>query len=107
MPRDNNGTSMVSLRQSRITNGSLTHLTSNQMEDQQISDVLLQTQDGGNSLDTKIPLSSMRKERSFKFKETSMLKTETLKSPTKELQSTSNGILFTLMNGKESQRKEN
>jgi hypothetical protein len=48
MPNHNNGTSMQSPRPSRITNGSHTHLTSNQMEDPQTSDVLLLTQDGGN-----------------------------------------------------------
>jgi hypothetical protein len=53
---DNNGSSMKSQRLSRITNGSLTHLTSKEMEHQLMSDVLLPTQDGGNSSDTKVPL---------------------------------------------------
>jgi hypothetical protein len=53
---DNNGSSMKSLRLSRITNGSLTHLTFKEMEHQLMSDVLLPTQDGGNFSDTKVPL---------------------------------------------------
>jgi hypothetical protein len=44
----NNGSSMESPRLSRITNGRITHLTFNQMEDPQTSDVLPLTQDGGN-----------------------------------------------------------
>jgi signal transduction histidine kinase len=48
---DNNGTSMESPRPSRITNGNLIHLTSNQMEDPQMSDVLQPIQDGGNYSD--------------------------------------------------------
>jgi len=53
MPRVNNGISMVFLRLSRITFGRLTHLISNQTEDQATLDVLLPTQDGGNSSGTK------------------------------------------------------
>jgi hypothetical protein len=48
MLRDNNGTSTVSPRPSRITNGSLTHLTFKAMEDHPTSDAQLPTQDGGN-----------------------------------------------------------
>jgi len=51
MPNHNNGTSMQSPRPSRITNGSHTHLTSNQMEDPQTSDVPQPIQDGGNYLE--------------------------------------------------------
>jgi hypothetical protein len=63
MLRPSNGTSMESLRPSRIITGSLIHLISNQMEDQPISDVPLPTQDGGNSSDTKDLSLSMKKER--------------------------------------------
>jgi hypothetical protein len=49
----NNGSSIKPPRLSRITNGNLTHLTSNQMEDPQMSDVLLPIQDGGNSGEVK------------------------------------------------------
>jgi len=48
------------------------------MEDLQTSDVQQLTQDGGNSSNTKMPLSPMRKERLWKFKEMLMLKTEIL-----------------------------
>jgi len=64
-----NGTLMKSPRLSRTTTGSHTHLISNQMVDLQTSDVLQPTQDGGNSSNTKMALSPMRKERSSKFKE--------------------------------------
>jgi hypothetical protein len=107
MLKHNNGSLMEFQRPSRTTTGNLTHLISNQMEDLQTSDVLQLTQDGGNSSDTKIPLSPMKKERFWKFKEILMQKTETSLLETKELQSTNNGTLFMLMNGKESQRKDN
>jgi hypothetical protein len=48
---------MRSQRPSRITTGSLTHLTSNQMVVQAISDVQLPTQDGGNSSNMKVAVS--------------------------------------------------
>jgi len=63
MLRVNNGISMVFQRPSRITSGRLTHLTSNQMEAHQTSDVLLPTQDGGNFSDTRVLLLPMREER--------------------------------------------
>ena len=107
MSNNNNGTLMKSPRPSRTTTGSLTHLTSKATEDLQISDVLQLTQDGGNSSNTKMPLSPMRKERLWKFKEMLMLKTETLLSTIKELQSTNNGTLFMQMNGKENQQRVN
>jgi hypothetical protein len=59
----NNGTSMESPRQSRTTNGSHTHSTSNQTEDQPISDAPLPTLDGGNSSDMKVDSLSTKKER--------------------------------------------
>jgi hypothetical protein len=46
--------------------------------DQATSDAQPLTQDGGNSSDTKILSSSMRKERSWMSKVQLMLKTETL-----------------------------
>jgi hypothetical protein len=49
----NNGSSMRFQRPSRTTTGSLTHLTSNQTEDQAISDALQPTLDGGRCSDTK------------------------------------------------------
>jgi hypothetical protein len=48
-----NGTSMVSLRPLRATCGSHTHLISNLTVDQQMSDALLPTQDGGKCGDLK------------------------------------------------------
>jgi hypothetical protein len=55
MLNHNSGTSMKSLRLSRITTGSLTHSTSKEMEHQQISDVPLLTQDGGNCGNLMVP----------------------------------------------------
>jgi hypothetical protein len=49
-----NGTLMVSPRPSRTTTGNLIHLTSKEMVAHPTSDVLLPTQDGGNSSDTKV-----------------------------------------------------
>jgi len=106
-PDNNNGSSMRSQRPSRTTTGSLTHLTSNPMEDQPISDVQLPTQDGGNFSDTKEPQLSMRKERSLKSKVELTTKTEILESTLKRMPFTNNGISSILMNGKVSQRKEN
>jgi hypothetical protein len=71
---DNNGSSMKSLRPSRITNGRIIHLTSKVTEDQLTSDVPQPTQDGGNYSDTKVPLLLMKEERFLKFKEMKMLK---------------------------------
>jgi hypothetical protein len=105
MSKLNNGTLTKSQRPSRTTTGSLTHLTFNQTEDQQISDVLQPTQDGGNSSNTKTPMSPMKKERSSKFKEMLMQKTETLWSTIKELQSINNGISSMQMNGRENQER--
>jgi len=106
-PDNNSGSSMRSQRPSRTTTGSLTHLISNPMEDQPISDVQLPTQDGGNFSDTKEPQLSMRKERSLKSKVELTTKTEILESTLKRMPFTNNGISSILMNGKVSQRKEN
>jgi hypothetical protein len=73
---------MVFPRLSRTTTGSHTHSISNPMEAQPISDVLLPTQDGGKSSDTKEDILSTKKERLSKFKirkKTLMLRTETSK----------------------------
>jgi hypothetical protein len=59
----NNGTSMRSQRPSRTTTGRATHSISNLMEDLQMLDALLLTQDGGNSSDIKVPQLSTREER--------------------------------------------
>ena len=104
---DNNGSSMKSQRLSRITNGSLTHLTSKEMEHQLTLDAPLPTQDGGNSLDTKIHLSPMKKERSLRSKEILMLNKEISLWVTKQLPSINNGTLSMLMNGRENQEREN
>jgi hypothetical protein len=97
----------MSPRPSRITTGNHTHLTSNPMEDQQTSDALLPTQDGGNYSDTKVLSLSMRKERFLMSAVMLIKKTETLKFTTRTVELTNNGILCTLMNGRVSQRKEN
>jgi hypothetical protein len=107
MSKLNNGTLTKSQRPSRTTTGSLTHLTSKAMEDHLTSDVLQPTQDGGNSSNTKTPMSPMKKERSSKFKEMLMQKTETLWSTIKELQSINNGISSMQMNGRENQERVN
>jgi len=104
---DNNGSSMKSQRLSRITNGRITHLTSKEMEHQLTLDAPLPTQDGGNSLDTKINLSPMKKERSLRFKEILMLNKEISLWVTKQLLSINNGTLSMLMNGRENQEREN
>jgi len=49
-----NGTSMKSQRPSRTTTGDLTHLISQETEDQPMLDAPLPTQDGGKSSDTKV-----------------------------------------------------
>jgi len=72
-----------------------------------ISDVLLLTQDGGNYSDTKELLLSTREERYSKSKVASIQRTETLESINRTIRSINNGILFTLMNGKESQPRDN
>jgi len=106
-PDNNNGSSMRSQRPSRTTTGSLTHLTSNPMEDQPTSDVQVPTQDGGNFSDTKEPQLSMREERSLRSKVELTTKTETLESTLKRMPSTNNGISSMLMNGRESQQRDN
>jgi hypothetical protein len=102
----NNGTSMRSQRPSRTTTGRAIHLISNPMVDQPMSDAQLPTQDGGKCSDTKVPQSSMREERSWKFKETSIKRTETLVSTSNKMDFGNNGTLFMLMNGKENQERE-
>jgi hypothetical protein len=102
-----NGTSMKFLRPSKTTTGSLTHWTFKATEAQQISDVPLPIQDGGNYLNTKMLSLLMREVRLFMSKVTSMLKTETLKQGQKMERSTNNGTSSTLMNGRENQEKEN
>jgi len=104
---DNNGTSTEYPRPLRITNGSLTHLISKVMVDPQIWDAQLPTQDGGNYSDTKMQVSSTKKERFLISKDQSMPKTETSLSMVNTERSTNNGTSFTLMNGKVIQRKEN
>jgi hypothetical protein len=83
---------MVSPRPSRTTTGNLIHLTSKEMVAHPTSDVLLPTQDGGNSSDTKVPLSSMRKVRLLKFKVELTKRIETLESILKRMLSINNGI---------------
>jgi hypothetical protein len=78
MPWVNNGTSMVSQRQSRTTFGRLTLSISNLTVDLQTSDVLLLTLDGGNCLDTKVLPLSMKEEKFWKSLVMLTKKTETL-----------------------------
>jgi hypothetical protein len=87
----NNGTSMRSQRPSRTTTGRATHSISNPMVDQPMSDAQPPTQDGGKCSDTKVPQSSMREERSWKFKETSIKRTETLVSTSNKMDFGNNG----------------
>jgi hypothetical protein len=106
--KPNNGTSMESQRPSRTTTGDPTLLTSNQTEDQAISDAPLPTQDGGNSSDMRVASLSMRKERLWKFKTKTlklMLKTETSWSTTEAVISDNNGKSSMLTNT-QSQRRE-
>jgi hypothetical protein len=98
---------MRSPRQSRTTTGSLTHSTFNPTEDHLTSDVPLPIQDGGNSLNIRVPQLSTRKARSLKLLAKLMVKTETLVSTLKVMKFTNNGILYMLMNGRENQSKEN
>jgi hypothetical protein len=109
MLRHNNGTSMEFQRLSRTTTGSHTHLISNQMEDQLMSDAPLLTQDGGNSGELKVDTLSTIRVKFLKFKTktlTLMLKTEMFKLPTEErMNSDNNGRSSMLMNTL-SQRRE-
>ena len=100
-----NGTSIKFLRQSRATNGSLTHLIFKATVVQPTLDALLLTQDGGKFGDTKELILSMRKERSWKFKVEKMLSKETLLLVTKDPNFTNNGTSSMLMNTKKNQRK--
>jgi hypothetical protein len=84
MLRANNGTSIKFPKLSRTTNGNLIHLTSNQMVAQPTSDVLLQTQGGGNSSNMKEQTLSMRKVRLLKFKAEKMPRIETLLLETRD-----------------------
>jgi hypothetical protein len=102
----NNGTSMRSQRPSRTTTGRATHSISNPMVDQPMSDAQLPTQDGGKCSDTKVLQSSMKEERSWKFKETLIKRTETSVSTSNKMDSGNNGTLSMLTNGRENQEKE-
>jgi len=109
MSKPSNGSSMESQRLSRVTNGKLTHLTFNQMEDQPTSDALPQTQDGGNSGEPKVDTLSTKRARSLKFKtkiSTLMLNRETSKLEPEETISDNNGKSFTSTNTL-NQRREN
>lgn len=105
-PWDNNGSLMVYQRLSRINSGNHTLLTFNQMEDQPISDVPQLTLDGGNYSNTKIPLLSMKEEKLWTFYQTEMLRTKTSKYIPNMEESTNNGILSMLTNGKVNQERE-
>jgi hypothetical protein len=74
--------------------------------DLQTSDALLPTLDGGKCSDTKVPQSSMREERSWKFKETLIKRTETSVSTSNKMDFGNNGTLSMLTNGRENQEKE-
>jgi hypothetical protein len=107
MSEPNNGTSIISPRPSRTTTGNLTHSISNPMETQATSDVPLLTQDGGNSSDTEEHSLSVREVKFFTSMETVMRKTETLKSRIRMENSTNNGTLCTLINGRVNQPRDN
>jgi len=107
MPRLNSGTSMRFQRPSRITTGSLTLLIFKETELLPTLDAQQLTQDGGSSSNIKMLLLSMRKAKSWKSQEMLILKTETSKLDPSMEESTSNGILSMLMNGRVSQEKEN
>jgi hypothetical protein len=59
---------MEFLRPLRTTTGSHTHLISNPMVDQLMSDALLLTQDGGKSGELKVDSLSMIRVRYLRFK---------------------------------------
>ena len=101
----NSGTSMRFLRPSRTTTGSLTHLTSKEMEVRTMLDAQPLTQDGGNCSDMKIISLRTRKEKCLTFKVTLMLKTETSSCTLHTEESTKCGMLSMLMNGRESQER--
>jgi hypothetical protein len=96
----------MSPRQSRTTTGSLILLTSKTTVDLLTSDAPPPIQDGGNSSDTKEHLLSMRKERYSMSVEMLMLRTGTSKFKTRTMDSTNNGTLSTLTNGRENQERE-
>jgi hypothetical protein len=104
-----NGTSMVSLRPLRAMPGNLTLLISNLTVDQQMSDALLPTQDGGKCGDLKEDILSTRKERYLRFKtkvSTLIWRIETSRLPTEEKMLDNNSRSSMLMNTK-SQRRVN
>jgi hypothetical protein len=80
-------------------------LTSNLTEDQPTLDVPLPIQDGGNFSNTKELLSLTREERFLKLLATLMLKIEILESIHKTMESTNNGTLCMLTNGKVNHKK--
>lgn len=98
---------MVYPRQSRVTNGNLIHLIFNQMEDQPIFDAQLQTQDGGNSSDSKTITLSMKEEKQWRSQEMLMLNKETSQLTQEIMVFINNGTLFMLMSGNLNQSKEN
>jgi len=107
-PDNNNGSSMRSQRPSRTTTGSLTHLISNQTEVQPTSDVLPLILDGGKCGDSKIAMLPVKRAKFWKYKEVLIVKTEILLSiQRKIMKSTNNGISSMLMNGRESQQRDN
>jgi hypothetical protein len=63
MLRINNGDSTIVQRPSGISNTTTCHLIYIQKEEATISDVTLLIQDGGNFLDTKMAMLSMKEER--------------------------------------------
>jgi hypothetical protein len=107
MQRASNGISMKCQRPSRITTGSLIHLTSKEMVDQQMLDALQPIQDGGKSSDTQTDLYKTKRARYWISLETLMPRIETsLFTPNME-ESTNFGTSSMSTNGRESQEKEN
>jgi hypothetical protein len=105
-PLPNNGTSMRSLRPSRTTTGRATLLTSNLMEVQATSDVLLPTQDGGNCSDLmEHSLETSRTIKFWMYQEAKMLRIETSLFTKLMERSTNNGTSCMLTNGRVSLRK--
>jgi hypothetical protein len=98
---------MVFQKPLRTIFGKLIHLTFKAMVAQATLDVLLQTQDGGNSSDTEALPLSMKEARYWKFKAMLIKKIEILELTPKEMDFINNGILSMLMNGRVNLAKVN
>jgi len=76
------------------------------MAEATVSDAINQTQDGGRCSDTKMVTLSTRKERSWMSTRVLIWRTDKSLYGTRPMDSTNNGILFTLTNKSQSQPRD-